>query len=219
MCEPTMTSSRKQTGQRGGLVVYHLSSKTTVQGKPELSNPFVLTCESILHAVTGERVLELARHEAVALAAVVEDGEVDGEHTHVEEDGNGDEANGASGEMPSEERHGHSKIAEQAPELDDGENSHCGDGEESGPLAADDCSECEASQSQPRPPATAEGSDSACPVASDLVLVGEPDPEEGRQGGEEDDGRVEEDEAGLSDEAVLEGDEQRAEEGGRRSGL
>jgi hypothetical protein len=179
----------------------------------------LLTCKRILHAVTGERVLELARHEAVALAAVVEDGKVDGEHAHVEEDGDSDEADGASGEMPGEERYGHSKIAEQAPELDDGQDSHCRDGEEAGPLAADDCSKSETSEGEPRPPATAEWTDSACTVTSDLVLVGEADPEEGRQSGEEDDGRVEEDEAGLGDETVLKGDEEGAEEGGGRSGL
>lgn len=45
-----------------------------------------------------------------------------------------------------------------------------------------------------------------------LVLVAESDPEEDSERGEEDEGRVEEDVAGLRDKSVLECDEERGEE-------
>lgn len=136
-------------------------------------------------------------------------------HGHVEKHRYANQAQGPRREMARKQRHRHAEVAQQRPELDDGQDANRGDREEADPFAADDCSESEAGQREPDPPATAEGADSAGSIPRDRVLVREADPEEDGEGGEEDEGRVEEDEARLGDEPVLEHDEEGAEEGGR----
>lgn len=99
--------------------------------------------------------------------------------------------------------------------MSDSENANRCDRKETDPLAAHHRSESKSGQGEPDPPSSTERSHFSRPVSCDLVLVREADPEEGGEGGEEDEGRVEEDEAGLGDEAILEHDHQRAEHGGR----
>lgn len=169
--------------------------------------------------MTLQRVLELARHEPISLAAVPKHREMDDEHGHVEKHRYADQAHRPRGEMAREQRHWHAEVAQQRPKLDDGQDANRGDREKADPLAADDGSEGEAGKGEPDPPASAEGAYFARPVPCDFVLVRKSDPEEDGEGGEEDEGRVEEDEARLGDEPVLEHDEESAEEGSRGTGL
>ena len=71
-----------------------------------------LTSECVVHSVTLESVLKLARHESISLPTIAENGEMDGEHGHVECEGDDDEEYSTSDEVTSEEGHGNSDVSQ-----------------------------------------------------------------------------------------------------------
>lgn len=159
----------------------------------------------VLHTVPFERMLKFGAHEAVAIAGVREDEEVDLEHRHVEEERDADEADGAGDKVTEEERHRQPRVAKQEPKLYDCRDADRRHREESDPFARQYRSQGQPDRCQPDPPSLRKRLVS--------VLVGEAGPAEGGETGEEDEGRVQQDMPGLSDEAVFEGDEEGGEEG------
>lgn len=167
--------------------------------------------EGVGHTASTEGVLELGAHEPVSFARVTEDKEVDAEHGHVEDHGDEDEADRAGDEVPDEEPRRDAEVAEKIPELLERTEAYSGDGEETDPLAADDSAEGETGHDEPYPPRLRE--------RLEVILVAERSPCERGEGSEEDEGRVEEDVAGLGDETVFEGDQERGQEGGGDSAV
>ena len=67
---------------------------------------------------------------------------MDGEHAHVEGEGDDDEAEDAREEVLEPDARGHvARIAQQDPELEGGERAHPCDGEEADPLHTYCCAE------------------------------------------------------------------------------
>lgn len=56
-------------------------------------------CGDTMHALGIEGGLELGGHETIAIARIAEAGKVNGEHSHVKCDGDGDEAEDAGEQM------------------------------------------------------------------------------------------------------------------------
>lgn len=124
---------------------------------------------------------------------------------HVEEDGKHDEADGAGDKVAEEGRHADLQVAQELPQLKDGGDPDGRNGEEADPFDAQYGTQGETCQGEPDPPLLSEG---AVGVFDREALE-----EERCEGDKEDKGRVEENESGLCDEAVLKGDEKRDQEG------
>ena len=74
-------------------------------------------CIRVGHAAPAKSVLELGTHEAISISRVSQDRKVDAEHGHVEDDGNEDEADRASDEMPDKEPWRDTEVTKKIPEL------------------------------------------------------------------------------------------------------
>ena len=157
-------------------------------------------CKGIRHSATTQGVLELRTHETVTLAGLVEDGKVNAKHGHVEDHWNEDETECASEEVLDKESRRDSEVAEQIPELLESTQTNSSDGEETDPLATDDGSKRETGHDKPDPPVFGE--------RLVVVLVAESGPCESGEGGEEDEGGVEENVTRLRDHAIFKGDEE-----------
>lgn len=166
-------------------------------------------CKGVLHAVPDEGVLEGRGHEAVAFARAIEDAQMHCKGQEVDEERDTNEAGGPCKEVPEDEGHWLADVAQVAPELHDGRNTDGSDGEETDPLCGDDAAEEEAASREPGPPRRGKG------LAA--LLVAKLDPAVGGCGGEEDEERVEEDQAGLCGEGVVKEDHEGAYEGGGAS--
>lgn len=68
--------------------------------------------KGIGHTAASERVLELGRHEAVAVARIAEDGKVDAEHGHVDEERDRDEADSTRDKVAHPDPRGDPEVAE-----------------------------------------------------------------------------------------------------------
>lgn len=162
--------------------------------------------ERVRHAATPECMLEFRAHEAVALTRVGQNEEMNAKHGHVEDGGDQDEADGARHEVLDPESGRDAQVTKEHPELFEGAETDGSNCEEADPFAAHDGTKRETSHGEPDPPGLGE--------RFIVVFVAESRPGEGCEGGEEDEGRVKEDMAGLSDQAVLESNEERCEESG-----
>jgi hypothetical protein len=152
-----------------------------------------------LHTLGVQCRLELGRHESVTFARVDKAKEVDSEHGHVERDRNDDQAEHASEEVLEPQAWCHIPVvAEQDPELEKRQGADPGDGEQANPLDTHSRTEPDTSCGQPEPPRWLEGLGGSL-----FVLVHETCPGESGDGREDDEGRVEEDEARLGDERVV----------------
>lgn len=89
-------------------------------------------------------------------------------------------------------------VAEENPELHQGQAAHPGNGEEPNPLDADSETQADAGEDEPEPPANGEGL-----LGTQLMLVSEGAEGEGGESRGGDEGRVEEDQAGLGKESIL----------------
>ena len=89
-------------------------------------------------------------------------------------------------------------IAKQNPELDQGQETNPGNGKQTNPLDADSRSQTEAGHGEPEPPGGREGLGGA-----ELVLVGEGGEGKCGKGSGDHQGRVEEDQPHLRQEAIL----------------
>jgi len=132
-------------------------------------------------------VLELGTHEAIAIARVFEDQEVQLKHRHIKQNGNDDETECPSPKVFDPEFRRETDVTQERPQLFDRTKSHCRDCKEAHPLATRHCTEREARQQQPKPPSVSEW--------LVLVFVTEADPKEDGKRSEENEWRVEEDEA------------------------
>ena len=103
----------------------------------------------VAHAVTLERVLEGRRHEAVAVAAAVEYGQVHGKAPEIDAEGNEDEAEEACEEVPNNRRERLAHVAQVGPELHEDADADGGNRKEAHPLDGDDAAETKASEGEP----------------------------------------------------------------------
>ena len=71
----------------------------------------------VYHTTATKGVLKLGAHESISLTRVGENEEVNAEHGHVEDDGNEDEADRASDEMPDKEPGRDTEVTKKIPEL------------------------------------------------------------------------------------------------------
>lgn len=165
--------------------------------------------KSVGHAAAAKRVLKLGAHESISLTRVGENEEVNAEHGHVEDDGDEDEADRASDEMPDKEPRRDTEVTKKIPELLESAKSNGSDGEKADPLATDDGTKGETSHNEPYPPSLSE--------RLVVILIAEGSPGKGCEGGEEDEGRIEKDMTRLGDHAILEGDQQGSQKGGGNS--
>jgi len=158
---------------------------------------------NVLHALGVQGRLELRAHEAVALAGVDEAEEVDSKHGHVEGHGDDDQGEDTGHEVLGKETDGDILVvAEHNPELDQGQGTDPGDGEETNPLDAESDAQTEASHDQPEPPARLEGLG-----RTKLLLVGERGKGKRSERRSNHERGVEQDQTCLSQETVLEDDE------------
>lgn len=128
------------------------------------------------------------------------------EGEHVNQDGQHDETGRPSGKVLHPDPRSDLEVAEEGPELTDRRQTDGSDGEEADPFAACDGAETESTRDEPLPPGSGEW--------PRLIFVGEADEREHCSSGEEDQGRIEQDEPGLGDERVLKRDEHGTEDGG-----
>jgi hypothetical protein len=111
-----------------------------------------LTGKRVLHTVATESVLEGRAHEAVALAASVEQGKVHLEAGEVDDAGEDDEAKRTGGKVSQPDPGRDAEVAEEGPELADGREAEGGNRKEADPLARGDGAEREAARAEPLPP-------------------------------------------------------------------
>lgn len=122
-----------------------------------------------LHALAVESRLELGRHETITIARVDKADEVDGEHAHVEGDGDDDQAEDASKQvLEPDTRCDSAGVGEENPELESSETADPSDCEESDPFDTGGGTKGETGRGEPEPPGWLESSGRAL-----LVLVGE----------------------------------------------
>ena len=100
------------------------------------------------------------------------------EHGHVENDRNENETEGAGIKMFDPKLRRDTQVSKERPQLPNSLKADSGDGEQAHPLATDDCTERETSESEPTPPTIREW--------RVLVFVTKPGPKEDRERGEED---------------------------------
>lgn len=153
----------------------------------------------ILHTLGVEGRLELGAHEAVAVTRVDQAEEVDGKHGHVEADRNNDEGEGASHEvLGPDARRNVLGVSKENPELDEGQASNPGNGEQTDPFDADSGTQTQASHQEPEPPAQLESF-----LGSLFMLIREGLEREGGEGGCDHERGVEENETSLGKKAVF----------------
>lgn len=168
---------------------------------------------NVLHTLVVQGGLEFGTHEAISVTGVAKAQEVDSEHGHVEGRGDDDQAEYTGQKVLGKETHSHRLgVTKENPELDQGQRSNPGNGEETNPLDAEGDTQTQTCHKQPEPPSSLER---LCRTL--FVLVGERGESKGGEGGREDERRIEEDQASLGEEAVLEDDEGGAEGGSRSS--
>lgn len=110
-------------------------------------------CGDAVHALRVEGGLKLGGHEAITISRVTEAGEVDSEHGHVECNGDGDEAEGAGKQVLEPKARGDILgITQEKPQLESGQASNPGNGEQTNPLHTDGCSKTQSGHDQPEPP-------------------------------------------------------------------
>lgn len=179
---------------------------------------------SVMHFLSLQGVLELGAHKRISISRVAENGKVDFEHGHVEEQGDSDQANGTGDKVSHPKRCRNVEIAQQGPQLLNGRGTNRRNGKQSNPFAADNGTKGKASKEEICPPDSGKRTrddnalctmDGGCLVLRSLVLVAEHDPEHDAETGKEEERTVEEDVSTLGDEAVFENDENAPEERGR----
>jgi hypothetical protein len=163
------------------------------------------TREGVLHSTSTKRMLKLGAHKPISITRVLQNRKMDFEHRHIEQDWDEDQAECTGNKVSHPHFGADIQVPKEDPQLFDGRASDCSDGEQPDPFAADNRAECEAGKDKPYPPNVGE--------RLAFVLIAERDPEEGAQTSEEHEGRVEEDETRLGDQAVFKGDEDSTHDG------
>lgn len=166
----------------------------------------------ISHGLCVKGGLEFAAHEAITVAGVDEADKVDRKHSHVESDGDDDQAESASKEVLEPNSGGDVLgVSEEDPKLEHGKRAHPCDCEETNPLYAESSTEGDSRCGQPEPPSGLESV-----LWTELVLVLERNPRESGHSCEEHQRGVQQDETRLSDKTVFKDDQSRAERRGGR---
>ena len=162
------------------------------------------------HSLGVEGRLELGRHEAVSVTRVDEADEVDGEHGHVEGHWDDDETEDPREEVLEPNADGDiACIAQENPELECGQAADPGNGEEANPFDRNSGTETDTSGCQPEPPRRPERI-----LRSKLILIDERSPAERRQRRENDERTVEQNQATLRDQPILEHHQRSAQRSG-----
>ena len=162
----------------------------------------------ILHALVVQSCLKFGAHETISLTGVRQAHEVDGKHGHVESDRDDDKTESTGHEVLGKDSHRHGlRVAQEDPELDQGQRPNPSNREKTNPLDADSDPQTQSSHDKPKPPGCAEGLGRAL-----LMLVCERCEGQGRKSGGNDQGRIEKDQSGLGKETVLK-DDQRGTQG------
>ena len=151
-------------------------------------------------------MLKLGAHKPVSITRVLQNRKMNLEHRHIEQDWDEDQAERTGNKVSNPRSGADTQVTKKDPQLFDGRESDCSDGEQPDPFAADNCAECEARKEKPYPPNVGE--------RLAFVLVAERHPEECAQTREEQERRVEEDETRLGDQTVFKGDEYSTQDGG-----
>ena len=152
------------------------------------------------HSLGVEGRLELRGHESISIARVDEADEVDGEHGHVEGHWDDDETEDPREEVLEPNADGDiACIAQENPELEGGQAADPGNGEEANPFDRNSSSQTDTSGRQPEPPRRPEGI-----LWAKLILIDEGSPAERRQRRENDERTVEQNQATLRDQPILE---------------
>lgn len=171
----------------------------------------------ILHALVVQGCLEFGAHETVTITRVLEAGEVDGKHGHVEGDRDDDKAEEAGQEVLGEQTlcglayvtcdksakemtyHGNVLVVtKQNPELDQSDGTNPGNCEKANPLDAHGDTEPKTSSDEPKPPAELESL-----LRTKFMLVAEAGESKSSEGSGSDQRRIEQDQTSLRKETVL----------------
>lgn len=151
------------------------------------------------HHVVAQGLLELRSHEVVSWSRPVENRKVYLEPEKVEKERDDNEANGTSSKVLSKLWKTQSTLATvdigQIPQVNEDGNTDRKEGEGTNVFCRDNAAQGHARQEQPLPPLSAEG------IMAKLV---EANVGEHGKGHEEDQGRIEEDQASLADVGVIE---------------
>jgi hypothetical protein len=124
------------------------------------------------------------------------------EYRHIEQDWDEDQAERMGNKVSHPHLGASIQVPKKGPHLFNGRASDC---EQVDPFVADNRTECEAGKDKPYPPYIDE--------RLALVLIAVRDSEEGAQTSEEHEGRVEEDETRLGDQAFFKGEEDSTQDG------
>ena len=104
----------------------------------------------------SQHCLEERAVEAVPIAAFAQHRQVNVEERHVEKDREDDEADGSGHEVFDGVEEGVAKVAENVPQLDDGEDADVEDHKETNKLDRDGPAQHRPGQGQPQPPGAGE---------------------------------------------------------------
>lgn len=138
--------------------------------------------------------LEGSTHEAIAIATIVKDQEVDLKHQHVDGHRDNNQADSTRDKVVQPGARRDLEIAPEVPELINGRGSNGRNDKESNPLDTSRESKSNAGQEKPNEPIVREGI---------VALIVKVDPGKDSERGEQNQGRIQQDEATLSDQTVL----------------